>query len=241
MTTRDLIVFRTLAGGVVEAPEVPARLAVDGVVVLTRARRDLLVSAMADWAELREHPDADESGFTVIEPRSSVAAPGDAGFSRARIAPHTDRAVVPKPPAVVAVVIEQAAERGGQALLADLRGCQELANESSAASLRLETRLAGSWPVVQRTEGFVRVRFRDDAVARPNAVGGSGRQLLGSIRMLAARPAVLQLDAGEGYIVHNHRVLHGRESFRGYRRAVRLLADVRPGHSLAWLNYGFAS
>jgi hypothetical protein len=241
VTARDLIVFRTLAGCVVEGPEVPACLAVDGVVVFTGARRDLLVSAMAGWAEFREHPDADESGFTVIEPRVGVAVPGDAGFSRARIAPHTDRAVVAKPPAVVAVVIEHAAERGGQVLLADLRGCRELAEESSAASLRLESRLTGIWPVVQIDEGLLRVRYRDDAVARPRATGGSGRRLLGGIQMLAALPAVLQLGTGEGYIVHNHRILHGRESFHGYRRAARLLADVRPGHSFAWLNYGFAS
>jgi hypothetical protein len=235
------IVFRTLAGDVLEGTDVPARLASDGVVLFAHAGRDRLASAMTGWAEFREHPDADESGFTVIAPRADGRDSGRAGFSRARIPPHTDRALTPRPPTLVAVVIEHSAEVGGQVLLADARRCAGLSQDPGTASLTLEGRVAGAWPVLESNEGLVRLRYRDDTVGRPRAADEQGRRLLSRIRRLSACPVILRLGTGEGYIVHNHRVLHGRESFQGYRRAARLLADVRPDHRFSWLNHGFAS
>lgn len=141
-------------------------------------------------------------------------------------------------------------QRLHEVLLAELRGAGMLDLSASlclvAHTHRAETHLwlhaadGKCWPVIETTRGVVRVRFRDDDMAQPVRAGVRGHVLLARLRALAARPVVLGLGEGEGYLVHNHRVLHGRTSFLGYRRVVRLLANVRPEHRFAWLNDGFA-
>jgi hypothetical protein len=139
---------------------------------------------------------------------------------------------------VVAVLIEQAAPQGGQSLFADTRTLL-LSAGPSFRSLVLDAGSAGTYPVFELRAGLGRIRYRDDELARPRAIIGRDRVALAALRALTTRALALTLAAGDGYMVHNHRVLHGRTAFRGYRRATRILADIRPGDPYTWMNDGF--
>jgi alpha-ketoglutarate-dependent taurine dioxygenase len=230
--------FSDLVGEPIGESEVASVLARDGVVLFTGGSRDQLSELLHDLAEVRLHPHGSRRGETVVEPRAASRLAGGAGFSRLALPPHTDRAIVPRPPAVVAVLIEQAAAQGGQSLLADARALLVTA-EPSFRSLVLDAGSAGTYPVFEVRAGLGRIRYRDDALARPRATLGHDAIALAALRALTTRPVALTLAAGDGYLVHNHRVLHGRTAFRGYRRATRFLADIRSGDPYAWMNDGF--
>jgi hypothetical protein len=132
--------------------------------------------------------------------------------------------------------------RGGEALLVDGAGVLAVLERSfgrgAVASLRLRTKDGTTLPVVERFEGLARIRFRSDLVASVYSDTGD-RSVLEAWRALLSRPAPLRLGVGDGYLVHNHRYLHGRSSFTGPRRLARMLARVSEGHELSWLNRGF--
>lgn len=239
MAGAHLITFSNLSGSGVSEGEIAPALAKEGIVLFKRGDREQLGEFLGRLAHLRDHPHAAPSGETLIEPQQTGGSPGAAGFSQFGLAPHTDRALMLRPPTLVAVLIEQAASYGGQSLVADASPISRLADGLAARSLVLEAEGNGRFPVLETHMGLVRVRFRDDEVARPCAEFNGGLRVLVALRAIIAQAAQLPLTGGEGYIVHNHRVLHGRTAFRGYRRALWILADIRPGHPYAWLNDGF--
>ncbi len=225
-----------------DASELCPLLARDGVVLFRHATRARLLDVLGTLAELRVHPHGTERGETVIEPGPSARTPGGEGFSRHALAPHTDRALTPRPPALVAVLVERAAPSGGHSLLADA-GALSLPVPERVCPLILDAGTAGAFPVLESSgegvPGFVRLRFREDEIARPRATGTEGKALLAAVRALGAHAEEFALRHGEGYLAHNLRVLHGRTAFRGYRRATRYLADLRPAHPYGWMNEGF--
>ena len=168
---------------------------------------------------------------------------GLAGFTRTALGLHTDRSLEADAPSLLATMVISPAARGGHTLLVD--GAQVLTELrryfpllAITSHLRLRTRDGTMIPVVEMLDGFVKMRFRDDKVAAP--VGATGeRAILDALRALVSTAAKLRQDAGCGYILHNHRYLHGRSSFAGGRLLVRMLARVSDGHALSWLNKGF--
>jgi hypothetical protein len=93
-------------------------------------------------------------------------------------------------------------------------------------------------PVILASNGLARIRFRDDRIAVP-ASASDDQQVVDALRDLVSAATIsVRLGPGDGYIVHNHRYLHGRSSFAGDRRLGRMLARVGR-HRLAWLNQGF--
>ena len=231
-------VFRSLTGSALDSVDVPAQLAVDGIVLFTHPTRQTLTESVASWAVARAHPHADSSAFTSLEPRPSMTGAGTLGFAHDRLWPHTDRALTSRPPSLMALIIERAAAEGGQSLLVDMR--RAVREHCGSPRLALVTDGSGVWPILEINVGLARIRFRDDEVAHPRALDPAGQQLLTRIRKLTTETMVLRFEAGEGYLLHNHRILHGRTSFTGDRLAARLLADVQPEHGFAWLNQGFS-
>ncbi|MBR7839759.1 TauD/TfdA family dioxygenase [Actinospica durhamensis] len=227
-----------MRGQVADASELGPLLARDGVVLFRHGTPARLLHLLEYAAEVRLHPHGTVRGETVIEPRPSPGVVGGAGFSRLALAPHTDRALTPRPPTLVAVLIERAAPVGGHSLLADARALS-LPAPAKFRSLMLEAGSAGAYPIFESSAGLIRIRYREDDVARPHAARAEDRTVLSALRALGARAEVCVLGDGEGYLAHNCRVLHGRTAFRGYRRATRYLADLRSAHPYAWMNEGF--
>jgi hypothetical protein len=180
----------------------------------------------------------------MVAPRpESGDVEGLAGFTRARLPPHTDRSLQPDPPSLLAAVMISPAVSGGQASLVD--GAQVLAElrrtfaPATISSLRLRGADGLTVPVMWISDGLAKIRFRDDRVAAPYCTTGDRAALDGLRDLISASATSVPLGPGDGYVLHNHRYLHGRLSFTGDRLLARMLAKVSGCHRLAWLNKGF--
>jgi hypothetical protein len=228
--------FHDLGGEPVAVPRVLDVLARDGVVIFRDATRASLLAWFTRWAVVRSHPHADATGLTVITPTTrALAAPGTGGFGRETLPPHTDRSLDTAPPAVAAILVERPAPSGGESLLLD--GSTLVARDPSLVVLRGAGGV--SVPLTERRAELWRVRYRDDEVARPVDLGRPDGPPVRGKALWSGRPRVVRLTAGEGYVVHNLRYLHGRYAFHGDRCVIRVLGDVRDDSPYRWLNDGF--
>lgn len=182
------------------------------------------------------HPDADAHGVTTIEPR--VESPGEnlRGFTRSRLAPHTDRATAADPPRIVAILCEKQSHSGGTSLLLDgQRLMPSLIAGSGVDEVHIRDTLlihqystGEMWPVFRQpiSDLSYAIRYRDDDIAAPVCHGDP--QLVALLRGLILKLVVPHLlGPGQGYILDNHRWLHGRTAFEGDRTFRRiLLSDV---------------
>lgn len=225
-----------------------ATLALDGVVLLRQADVHDVRTLLGWWAEPVSHPHQAAEGLTVIAPGEvpTRSTGNEAGFTSRGLPPHTDRSGHSQAPSLLATVMVSPAPPGGRALLVD--GAAVLANlrrqfdEPAIAGLRLRTQDGGLATSVFEFDGdLIRIRYRDDPVARPANAAGREDVVARLRRLIVAATTSRPLRAGDGYILHNHRFLHGRTGFTGGRRLVRLLAKVKDSHPYAWLNRGFSS
>nr|WP_167666774.1 TauD/TfdA family dioxygenase [Micromonospora narathiwatensis] len=223
----------------------PSALARDGLVFIRQGSIGGVRELLDHWTEPVSHPHQSTDGLTVIVPRHrSVDGENEAGFSAAGLSPHTDRSLVARPPSVLATVMVVPALTGGESVLVD--GARVLAllrrdfDDGVIAGLRLRPRSGGNGPPLIELRGrLARLRYRDDQIGSPHSLSGREDVLAALRRLIAATRNRFRLADGDGYLVHNHRVLHGRTAFSGSRRLVRLLAEVEGGHPYAWLNRGF--
>ena len=196
---------------------------------------------------VRRHPHADADGWTFVRPATE---PGSAdqqnihGFTRSALAPHTDRSFEEAPPALLCLLMLEASAGGGEVLLAD--ACEALRGFSpdvvSAAQNDLwlaDARGRSRRPVLHMDDGLCIGRYRTDHLASPRAASKAADEVLAALGRLATSARRLSLRPGDGYVIHNHRMLHGRTAFTGHRRCARLLASVAPDSSHEWLNRGF--
>ncbi|TDC76314.1 hypothetical protein E1285_40190 [Actinomadura sp. 7K507] len=208
-------------------------LATSGVVFIRDGDLPTLIELLLTFSELYHHPHEDSVGITRIEGASSASTighPGRQAFSRDALPLHTDRAMVAAPPTLATLLTVQAPAQGGEALLADLAPAihrltrlPDLAEACRSAVLVSADRQA---PVLEPLgpAGY-RFRYRNDAIARSRLLSSCGWPVLEELRKLRNTPRVVRMSAGDGYIVHNHRYLHGRRSFSGDRQMIRLLAS----------------
>jgi hypothetical protein len=200
--------------------------------------RGVLIAEMKQEFDSRAtpfvHPDADPDGITTITP----GAEDRGGFSRERLAPHTDRAMVEFPPSVLGLVMEQQGTEGGGAFFVD---SLELVTALLSAGLTpsdirdIRIQPYGTEPAVKMFEPVLLnrwvVRYRDDRVARP--VSDSPEVIDQLLRSLEALAMHLPLVAGDGYVLNNRQWMHGRTKFQGPRRAGRLLYSTPLAGDLA--------
>lgn len=88
-------------------------LATVGGVSFSGATRQSLAMCLASLAVPFRHPHSTPAGTTVLSPRAASGL-GDAGFGHGEVDPHTDRAHTDNPPALVAILIERAADSDGE-------------------------------------------------------------------------------------------------------------------------------
>ncbi|BCJ62769.1 TauD/TfdA family dioxygenase [Micromonospora endophytica] len=229
----------------IAADRVPDILARDGIVLIKHARVADVRALLHAWTKPVDHPHQSGAGMTIIAPRdTSDFRENVAGFSRNVLPPHTDRSLQDQPPSLVAALMLSGAPAGGEAVLVDgarvLRVHGRDHSASGLAGLRLATSDGrGDIAVVEKHAGLVRIRYRDDGVARPYSTDGRWDTATEFRQLIRATAETIHLAAGDGYLIHNHRILHGRAEFSGDRLLVRLLAKVRRDHPYAWLNRGF--
>ncbi|MGA4727714.1 TauD/TfdA family dioxygenase [Micromonospora taraxaci] len=224
----------------------PVTLARDGVVLIQQGSVAEVRALLDRWTVPVDHPHQVADGLTVIAPHVR-ANDGDneAGFTDLSLTPHTDRSLHAQPPSLLATLMLTPARAGGSATLVDgarvLRIVRHRAEDAAIAGLRLRTTTSQpDPPVVEFIPGHARIRYRDDRIADPYSPDGRTDLVADLRRLIFETARSLHLGAGDGYLVHNHRFLHGRTAFTGDRSLARLLARVNSDHPYAWLNRGFS-
>lgn len=173
---------------------------------------------------------------TIFDLGHTTARSGFAGFSARALAPHTDRSGIVYPPALLAICCSQPAESGGECVLVDGQTVYDdlAANQpDTLKSLFLPRSVqfggAGGYLGSILSKGIadriiLRARFDDLAKFSP----ALNRWILKLSDTIDRHAITFTLRAGEGYILDNHRWLHGRRAFTGQRVIHRITADPLP-------------
>jgi alpha-ketoglutarate-dependent taurine dioxygenase len=226
----------TAVGG---AGELAAVLAQRGVALFDGVRSEQqLLQLAARLGRIVPHRDSVPSGITVLADHGETRPrPGQGGFSRQPLAPHTDCSDRSRPPLLVMAVCVRPAERGGDYILVDGQAVHgELADTAPDALADLSTRrgayYGGSAGIVGNVfepgpGHLVGMRLRRDELARFAPHTQRWLPVLGQAihRHAVSIPAV----TGCGYVINNWRWLHGRGAFTGHRTVCRVHLDPHPG------------
>ncbi|MEU9113258.1 TauD/TfdA family dioxygenase [Streptomyces sp. NPDC048483] len=198
--------------------------------------RDAVLDIATRYLNISTHRDSDPDGLTVIRDTGRhTHRAGFGGLGRGELAPHTDRSSLPAPPRLMLFVCARPAEQGGICLLTDGQAVHSdlQANQPDALATLIEQRAAffgradGVFaPVFDHLPGGrLSIRLRQDDLVRWHPFT---RAYVPHLRTAAVRhQQPLELDAGEGYLLDNHRWLHARTAFLGPRRCYRALGNPR--------------
>jgi FxLD family lantipeptide len=204
-------------------------------------RDDVLLAAGRLMSTLWQHRDADPDGLTVIRDTGHHSGrPGFAGLGRGALALHTECAQHPDPPRLLLLACARAGDSGGESLLVDGQAVlAELAAHHPATVEALSADRAAYFggsgghfaPVLQQLPaGRWRLRLRQDDLAR---FSPEAQAHLSALRQVIDRNTHrLRLAPGQGVVLDNHRLLHGRTAFSGERLILRALGDPHPALGL---------
>ncbi|MFI1914532.1 TauD/TfdA family dioxygenase [Nocardia sp. NPDC020380] len=220
------------------AAGVAAGLAADGLARFDRIRtRAQLVTLGASLGRIVPHRDSDSDGITTLEHRAGLGQRlGFEGFGRGALSPHTDRSGVLDPPALLLVVCGRKSATGGECIAIDGSDVyRDLAqNEPEAVRVLSQPRTVlfggaaghlGS--IFERGQGGrIRVRYRRDSLAKYSPE--ISRWLPALDAAIDRHACQFNLEPGHGYVLHNHRWLHGRAGFTGERVMYRLSLNPHP-------------
>ncbi|MCX4096366.1 TauD/TfdA family dioxygenase [Nocardia sp. alder85J] len=220
------------------AAGVAAGLAADGFARFDRIRsRAQLVTLGTCLGRIIAHRDSDDDGVTILEHRAGLAARlGFEGFGTGALPPHTDRSGIAEPPALLVVVCGRKSTTGGDCIAIDGRKvfADLAANEPEAAHALCQPRsvlfggaaghLGSIFEPVQG--GRIRIRYRRDGLAKYSPELSRWLPVLdAAIERYTVR---FMLEPGQGYVLHNHRWMHGRLAFTGGRVMYRLSLNPHP-------------
>ncbi|GAA2842558.1 hypothetical protein GCM10020220_034490 [Nonomuraea rubra] len=221
----------TSSDGPVRAVEMLAR---DGLVTFDGVHdRRSVVDLASRLLTMREHRDAGADGVTMIADRGSVADRlGYAGFGHRELGPHTDSSALARPPRLVMLVCVQPADCGGESSVVD--GAAVYADLATHAPGLLQALKRpgtvrfgdpGYWGSVfePTADGRMTVRLRLDGLEHFTEPVDEAVPVLRA--MISRHVRELPLRPGQGYLLDNWRMLHGRCEFRGSRLMYRVLGD----------------
>jgi alpha-ketoglutarate-dependent taurine dioxygenase len=216
--------------------EVPEALAHHGLALVAG------LTSSADLADLAQtighvvqHRDSDPDGITTITDHN-IEQPGFNGFTNRTLEPHTDRSSIPHPPGLLLTSCGQPATSGGDCVLVDGQAIHDdLTTTAPKALNALRTPRSALFGgaaghlgsiFTGTTDSHIAIRLRLDDLARfsPDV----SRQLPTLQAAIDRHAITVKLRPGEGYILNNHRWLHGRHAFTGHRVLFRITANPHP-------------
>lgn len=211
-------------------------LAEQGIALVDRISAARLLPLVSSLGVVVPHRDSDVNGITALEDRGVAFGNGLLGFTSCALEPHTDSSGLLQPPELVFLVCGRAAASGGECILVDgLAIHDDLAISAPDALKALsEPRCVffgganGHLGSVFAPYGDnqITIRFRSDELAR---FGPAASRALPEFRAAIRRHMkVINLHPGQGYVLCNHRWLHGRRAFVGRRIMFRIHANTSP-------------
>lgn len=223
------------------------RVEVHEVLTVLAERGLALVEGLADSSDLLRlaesigtvvpHRDSGADGITTIADLGAERLQsGFAGFSACALDPHTDRSGVDQPPVLLMTSCGKPAVTGGECVLIDGQVVYDDLAESEPDALRalcaprsvLFGGAAGYLGSIftDAEDGWVAIRLRLDGLAQ---FSPEVSRWLSTLRAVIDRHAVMfNLGVGQGYVLNNHRWLHGRRAFTGQRVIFRVNANPLP-------------
>jgi len=221
--------------------QVAARLIEDGLVRVSGVAGPAGLLALArSIATIEPHRDSDDSGVTTIADVGGRVRAGFAGLSDRSLSPHTDRSGVARPPALLLMSCGRSATHGGDCVVVDGKTVyDELAEHhpQAAAALRAPRSAyfggaGGHLGSVFTSVGIrMTIRLRLDDLVQFSPAAGRWLPVLREVIDRHAR--TFRLDPGQGYVLDNHRWLHGREAFTGRRVMYRVTGNPLPHLGIA--------
>lgn len=222
----------------VAVDELPTALADHGFALLDGlADAASLLRLARSIGTVVSHRDSGMDGVTVISDLGAeFLRRGFAGFSDRALNPHTDRSGVAHPPGLLLTSCRRPASMGGECVVVDGRAVYEHLAHSEPDALRAfrapRSVLFGGASgylgsiFTEIEDGRVAIRLRLDELAQFSPeVSCWLPALLGAVDRHAM---TFTLHPGQGYILDNHRWLHGRRAFVGQRVLYRVLAKPLP-------------
>lgn len=219
------------------AESVAAQLATNGLAPVHGLHsRAKLVAYGKELGRVVPHRDSDADGVTAIRRQPGLHHEGYQGFSSDALTPHTDRSGTAEPPQLLLLTCGRVSRTGGECIVIDGRAVYKdlAASEPGAAEALSAPRtvlfggagghLGSIFEAVPG--GRIRVRYRSDDLVKfsPDIT-----------RWLPALDAAIErhvirfsLEPGEGYVLDNHRWLHGRSAYTGDRVMYRLSVEPHP-------------
>ncbi|KAL2809178.1 hypothetical protein BJX63DRAFT_370058 [Aspergillus granulosus] len=178
----------------------------------------------------------DGTGISNIRCTPSLAGKG---YSSEELYFHTDRSGWERPPRIVMSTLKKKSTTGGESLLADTTrilkdikdqgdGLYELLTSSKHSSFASEDGEFVPRPIFDETSSLFRFRF-DDNIQLSASLVVRFPQLLD---ILYRNSFAVALQEGQGYVLDNHRFLHGRTAFTGSRELLRALVNLPPPQSV---------
>jgi alpha-ketoglutarate-dependent taurine dioxygenase len=210
-----------------------------GMVLFKSENAEELLSIGSSLGSIHFHPDSDATGLTKISHKIeyddiNASSKNKLGLTQGELIPHTDRSGVDFPPKYLIFWMEKQANIGGHSLLLDGHEFfEQLSTHGDPASIELLMRpksvifrnetsfLESSFFCKVRDSLMVRFRLDHMVYTSPDV----SNILENMVKKILTNSIKLKLQKGEGYILDNHRWLHGRTQFIGDRLAYRLLVD----------------
>ncbi|MHB9860153.1 TauD/TfdA family dioxygenase [Streptomyces sp. YIM S03343] len=235
------------SGDSITAHQLLALLDTEGIAFLSAADCDDVIRIFRRELRVFRHSDSPATPWTMISPLlNGQRTPGLSGFSRAALAPHTDRSLHNYPPSILCFLMIREASDGGDSILIDTKPILSRYDLESLHSIENDLRLSSSQfgqehkVLTVSDRRSVVIRYRDDEVAQPQASSRQSKFLLADLDQARCSAQQFRLRPGDGYLIHNHRILHGRTAFSGFRLGARLLFFVNEDSPHAHLNDGFS-
>jgi TfdA family taurine catabolism dioxygenase TauD len=215
--------------------DIVSALATHGIAIFHHAiDRQHLVRTARSLITIRAHRDADADGVTTIAQRRTLSTrTSTTGFTDRELWPHTEGSAVDPPPRILIVCCARPAERGGRVHLIDGSDLYQQISGSNPAMLTAlaaprsaffgggSGHLGAIFEKADEDRIVIRLRF-DDLIRFSPTVAPFIVPLRG---LTQSHVVTYNPGEGDGYILLNDRWLHGRTSFFGDRRMMRLIGD----------------
>ncbi|KAL5343447.1 hypothetical protein BJX70DRAFT_354189 [Aspergillus crustosus] len=157
------------------------------------------------------------------------------GYSSEELYFHTDRSGWDRPPRILVSTLQSKSKDGGSSMLADSArilkqikdqgdGLYELLTSPDHASFRSDDGVFVPRPIFNKRSGLFRFRFDDSIQLSASLV----TKLPHLFDIIYRNSFAVALQKGQGYLLDNHRFLHGRTAFTGSRELLRALVDLPP-------------
>lgn len=231
--------MRASADGLAPCEEVLTQLTQQGIAVFRGIENAAgLIHLAHTLGVILPHPDSDMHGVTVIsERKKSASGTLAAGFTRSALAPHTDRADLLNPPPILVNLCSVQADRGGESTFVDGAAVHRLLAVEAPEALRaLSQPNAVAYgrthvyhgPIFEPVGNGQRMRLR----IWPRQAGRFSPEAESALddlrRAIAAQTLTVRLEAGQCYVIDNHRWLHGRRAYSGERVMLRIGVEPHP-------------